>query len=82
MGVVNQAVQDGVGQRGVADGGMPVVHRKLAGDHRRARIVAVVEDLQEVAAVHVVEHGEPPIVQVGGGGGAGTIAYQLTSECV
>ena len=30
MSVVNQAVQDRFGQRGIADGSMPVVHRKLA----------------------------------------------------
>lgn len=62
MGVVDQAVEDGVGQGGVADGGVPMFNRKLAGDDGRTAAVTVVEHFQQVAPVRVVEHGEPPIV--------------------
>jgi hypothetical protein len=62
VGVVDEAVEDGVGQRGVTDGGMPVINRKLAGHDRRARAVPVVEHLQQIAAVHVVEDSEPPVI--------------------
>ena len=35
MGIVDQAVEDGVSQGGVADGGVPMFNRKLAGDDGR-----------------------------------------------
>ena len=59
---MNQPVEDGVGQGGVADGGVPMLNRKLAGDDGRAAAVAVVEHFQQVAPVRVVEHRQPPII--------------------
>lgn len=63
MGVVDQPVEDGIGERGVADGGVPVFDGKLAGHDGRARAVAVVEHLQQIAPVRVVEHGKAPVIQ-------------------
>jgi hypothetical protein len=60
---VDEPVQDGVGQGGVADGGMPVLDGKLAGHDGRACPVAVVEHLQQVAPVGIVEHGQAPIIE-------------------
>lgn len=62
MGVVHQPVEDGVGQRGVADGRVPMFNRKLAGDDGRAAPMAVVEHFQQVASVRIVEHRQPPII--------------------
>lgn len=62
MSVVHQAVEDGVGQGGVADGGVPVFNWKLTGDDGRAAAVAVVEHFQQVAPVCVVEHGKPSVI--------------------
>jgi len=62
MSVVDQPVQDGIGQGGVADGGMPVFDGQLAGHDGRARSVAVVEHLKQVAPVGIVEHGQSPVV--------------------
>ena len=50
MGVVDEAVEDGVGEGGVADHLVPCVDRHLAGDDGRAPSVAVLEDLQQVRA--------------------------------
>ena len=43
MGVVDEAVEDGVGVGGIADGGVPAVHRKLAGQNDGTAIVPVVD---------------------------------------
>ena len=53
MGVVNQAIQDGVGDRGIADVFMPVFDRELAGDDGGAGAVAVLDDLQEISSFRV-----------------------------
>jgi hypothetical protein len=47
VGVVDQAIQDRVGQGRVADDFIPVVDRDLAGDDQRAGVVAVLDDLQQ-----------------------------------
>ena len=47
--VVDDAVEDGVGQRRVADDLVPVVDRHLAGDDQRAGAVAILDDLQQIA---------------------------------
>ena len=58
-----EAVEDGIGQGWFPDGFMPVLNRQLGSDHRRARVVAIVEYLQKVAAVGVVQGCDEPIVQ-------------------
>ena len=49
VSVMNEAVEDRVGECRVADGFVPVLDRQLAGDDRRAAPVAVLEDLEQVA---------------------------------
>ena len=51
MGVVDDAVEDGVGQSWVADQVVPAVHGDLAGDQRGAAAVAILDDLQQVVAL-------------------------------
>lgn len=51
MGVVDEAVQDGVSQGGIADGLMPVLDWKLAGDDGRAAAMAIFEDFQQIASL-------------------------------
>ena len=63
MGVVDEAVEDGVGQRGVADHVVPTVDRELAGDEGRGALVAVVDDLQQIAALLGGERCQAPIVE-------------------
>ena len=49
VGVVDDPIEDGVGQGGIADEFVPAIDRKLAGDDQRAGVVAVLDDLQQVA---------------------------------
>ena len=51
MGVVHEAVEDGVGQGRLADQLVPAVHRHLAGDQGRPAAIALLHDLQQVAAL-------------------------------
>ena len=51
MGVVDEPVEDGVGQGGVGQGLVPALDRELADDQGGADLVAVVDELQEVAGL-------------------------------
>ena len=63
VGVMDQAVEDGVGVGGVADQRVPLIDGKLAGDDGGAVAVAILEDLQEVVAGRGVERLEAPVVE-------------------
>jgi hypothetical protein len=53
MGVVDQAVEDAVGQRGIADLFVPARDRQLRGQNRGSHLVAILTDLPEVAALRL-----------------------------
>ena len=61
--MVDQAVEDGVAEGGVADDVVPVFEGELAGDEGGAPAVAVVEDLEEIAALDIVQGDHPVVVQ-------------------
>ena len=61
--IVDQAVEDGVGDRRVAQIGVPLLARQLAGDDRRARRVAVLDDFEQIVALDVGESGQAPVVE-------------------
>ena len=63
VGVVDEAVEDGVGQGGVANDLVPVVDGNLAGDEGGASVVAVFNDLEEVASLFVRQARHPPVIQ-------------------
>ena len=63
MGVVDEAVEDGVGVGRIADHLVPFVDRDLAGEDGRAAAVAFLEDLVEIVAGAGVERLEAPIVE-------------------
>ena len=63
VGVVDEAVQDGVGERRVADGVAPLVDGELAGDDRRGALVAIFEDFEQVALLGFGEDRQPPVVE-------------------
>jgi len=50
MGVVNQAVEDGIGDGRIPDMFMPVLDRQLTGDDGRCVSVSVFNDLQKVSS--------------------------------
>ena len=62
MGAVDEAVEDGVGDGGIVEPGMPVVDGQLAGDDG-GFAGAVVDDFQEVVARGLVERGHGPVVE-------------------
>jgi hypothetical protein len=46
VSVVNEAVEDGVGECWIADHVMPAIDRHLAGDERRRVIEAILDDFE------------------------------------
>jgi hypothetical protein len=62
VGVVQDAVADGIGQGSIGEVLMPQGRRELAGDDGRAGPVAVLEDLEQVAALLILGGGEAPVV--------------------
>ena len=63
MGIVDEPVENGVGECRIADGLVPVIDRQLAGDDCRATTVAVFEDFQQIPPLCRCEHGQPPIIE-------------------
>jgi len=63
VGVVNEAVEDGVGICRVANEGVPFVNGDLTGENGRTTCIAFLEDLVEVTAGPRVERFEAPIVE-------------------
>jgi hypothetical protein len=51
MGVVNDPVEDGVGESGLADQVMPAVDRDLTGNQRGATAIAVLDNFEQVVAL-------------------------------
>ena len=69
---MNEPIADGIGDGGVCDQLMPVVHRQLAGDQGGTQAVAVFKDLQQIVLLLGAEALEPPVVkyqQIGAGDG-------------
>ena len=44
--VVDEPIEDGVGERRLVDVGMPLIDGELAGDERGFLVVAILQDLQ------------------------------------
>ena len=63
MGVVDEAIEDGIGQGRVADDIVPLLDRQLAGDDGGAAPVAVLLDLQQFAPLDGRQWFRPPGVQ-------------------
>lgn len=63
VSVVNEAVQDRITERGIADDVVPVRHGDLAGDDCGSAAMAIVEDLQEVATLRRIEDRQAPVVE-------------------
>ncbi len=63
MTVVQQSVQNCIGQGGIADGFMPLVDRQLAGDQGGPQAVAVLHDFQQVIALAERHLLQTPVVQ-------------------
>ena len=62
MGVMDQPVKDGIGDGGIADLFMPVLHGELTGDDGGGMAVSFLNDLQEVSSFGVGHGSETEIV--------------------
>lgn len=62
IGMVNQAVEDGIGDGGVVNDLVPLVDRELAGHERGALSVPIVEDLEQVAVLFARDGGHSEVV--------------------
>ncbi len=60
---MDEAVEDGVTEGGIADDIVPVFDGQLAGDEGRATPVAVLEDLEKISALSVVEGHHAEVVE-------------------
>jgi hypothetical protein len=63
MGVMDEAVEKGVGVGRIADHRVPVLDRELAGDDGRSATIAFFKDLQEIVPGLSIERFQPPIIQ-------------------
>jgi hypothetical protein len=63
MGVVDQAIEDRIGQRGISDLGMPFIHQELSGHEGGTESMTVFEEFQEVPALFIGQGGQTPVVQ-------------------
>ena len=49
IAVVHDSIEDRVGNGAITQVGVPLIDRKLARDERGASIVAIIEDLKQIA---------------------------------
>src|SRR5258708_11874211 len=63
VSVVNEAIQDGVAEGGVADNVVPMFDWDLAGDNGRGATVAIIKDLQQVAPFGRIENRIEPLLE-------------------
>ena len=59
---MEQAVQDAVGDGGLADDGMPVFDRTLAGDDGGSFLIAVLDDFQQIIALRIIEGSQKQVI--------------------
>ena len=55
VSVMDEAVEDGIGEGGVADEFMPLLDRQLRGDDGGTESMAVIEDVEQVTALLGIE---------------------------
>lgn len=60
---VHEAIQDGVGQGAIGERLMPLTHAELTGHERGFSIVAIIEDLEQIALERIGEAGGGQIVE-------------------
>ena len=53
MGAMDDPVEDGVGQGGIANHLVPAIEGELAGDQQGSPVVAIVDDLEQITLLAV-----------------------------
>ena len=62
--MVQQAIQDGIGDGGFTDDGMPVFDRALAGDDGGIFLIAVLDDFEQIVTLRIIEWSQKQIIEV------------------
>ena len=63
MGIVDDAVEDSIGDRGLADHFVPGRHRELGGDERGSAAIPFLEDFEQIKALLIVETMGTSVIQ-------------------
>ena len=63
VGVVNQPVQDGIGNRWIPYNFIPSIYRHLAGHDGRAVLVTILDDFEQIAPLIVIELFGSPVIE-------------------
>ena len=63
VGIVDEAVQDGICECRLVNNFVPGVDRQLAGDEGWARTISVLDNLHEVATLAGIQTIRPPVIQ-------------------
>lgn len=63
MRLVDEAVENGIPQRGIIDPAVPEVHGKLTGNQRGAGAGPVVDEFEQVVASRLIQRGDSPVVE-------------------
>ncbi len=61
--MVQQAIQDGIGDGGFTDDGMPVFDRALAGDDSGIFLIAVLDDFEQIVTLRIIEWSQKQIIE-------------------
>ena len=61
VSAMENAIEDRIAKGRIGNYLMPAIHGNLAGDQQRAAIVAVVDDLEQIATLLGIERLRPPI---------------------
>ena len=62
IAVVHEPIEDGVGDGAIPEIGMPLVHGELTGHDGGASVVAIIEDLEQIAHRFIAERREAEVI--------------------
>lgn len=63
MRVVDEAIEDGIGERGIGNALMPVGDRQLSRHQGSALPIAVVQDLEQISSLDRTERIAQPVIK-------------------
>ena len=63
VSVVDQAIEDSVGDGRISDDLVPLVDRHLTRDYGRTALMAVIDHFEEIATLVAGERGESPVIE-------------------
>jgi len=63
VGIVDDAIEDRIGKRRIANDVMPAIDRRLAGENNRARIVTILDDFEQIARLLGRERLRSPVIE-------------------